>query len=406
MREQREEAVRSAGLAARAAVLQGNIQTATQLAKDTVDLAYKDRTLEAQNLIAQINYFQGIADDQTSQLLERDKRQYEAELAQIEELKTNIANAMVSGATQSEIATLNDPNTPDADKLALAQQITARGANEMRNLDIAQSQASIRASNASAQKAETDRLLNLAEAGNQDAIDALGLTTTDNSAPTADEIAYARQYASTGTIPSGLSSAGISFGKIQELAADLPKPDGTLVSRDTGVAPDGLSATEQTGYENLYNAINTDLPVLIEMYNKIEAGLGTGLVTGVKESVAPSDATVRYNQAKADFLAKLLVARSGAAVTEQEYERYANLIPGVFNTTFGIGSPGTEKLSGLQTQMETALNDKLATRGLSIYGYSTLDINGEEYTVGEIITSEYGQQGRVNPDGSITLINQ
>jgi len=32
-------------------------------------------------------------------------------------------------------------------------------------------------------------------------------------------------------------------------------------------------------------------------------------------------------------------------------------------------------------------------------------MGSETYTVGEIITSEYGQQGRVNPDGSITLIN-
>jgi len=141
--EDRENAVRTSGLAARAAVLQGNINTATQLAKDTVDLAFKDRQLEAENLLNQINYYQGIVDDQTGQLLEEDKRQYEAELGRIEELKTNIANAMVNGASQAEIAQLNDPNVDDATKLSMAQQITARGMNQMRNLDIAQAQASI-----------------------------------------------------------------------------------------------------------------------------------------------------------------------------------------------------------------------------------------------------------------------
>jgi hypothetical protein len=141
--EDRENAVRTSGLAARAAVLQGNINTATQLAKDTVDLAFKDRQLEAENLLNQINYYQGIVDDQTAQLLEEDKRQYEAELSRIEELKTNIANAMVNGASQAEIAQLNDPTVDDATKLSMAQQITARGMNQIRNLEIAQMNASI-----------------------------------------------------------------------------------------------------------------------------------------------------------------------------------------------------------------------------------------------------------------------
>ena len=154
--EDRENAVRTSGLAARAAVLQGNINTATQLARDTVDLAFKDRQLKAENLLNQLNYFQGISDQQTGQLLEQDKRQYEAELANIKELKDNIANAMVNGASQAEITQLNDANLDDASKLALAQSITARGANQMRNLDMEQSRASINASNASARNSDVN----------------------------------------------------------------------------------------------------------------------------------------------------------------------------------------------------------------------------------------------------------
>lgn len=148
--EDRESAVRMAGDAARAAVLQGNIETATQLAKDTVNLAFQDRQLESENMINQINMLQKSVDEETRQLLEQDKREYEADLARIEELKTNISTAMVNGATQSEIAQLNDPRMDDASKLALAQSITARGANQMRNLEMSQKSASIRASNASA----------------------------------------------------------------------------------------------------------------------------------------------------------------------------------------------------------------------------------------------------------------
>ncbi len=148
--EERENAVRNSGLAARAEVLRGNIETATALAKDTVTIAFQDRTLQAQNMLQQIEFLQGQVDDQTSQLLEQEKRDHEAELARVEELKTNISTAMVNGASQSEIMQMNDPTVDDATKLALAQSITARGANQMRNLDMAQKSASIRASNASA----------------------------------------------------------------------------------------------------------------------------------------------------------------------------------------------------------------------------------------------------------------
>lgn len=134
--EQKENAVRSAGLASRAAVLQGNIQTATQLAKDAVNIAYQDRTLKATNLLNQIEMLQGQVDKQDAQLLEEEKRGYEAELAAIKEVKDATANAMVNGATQAEISQLTDPTIDDATKLALAQSITARGNNEMRGLDM------------------------------------------------------------------------------------------------------------------------------------------------------------------------------------------------------------------------------------------------------------------------------
>lgn len=148
--EDRENAVRSAGLAARAAVLQGNIETGRALANDAVNIAMQDRTFQANAKIMQINQLKDVVDEETRQLLEVEKRNYEAELAKIEEVKTNVANAMVNGATQSEMAMLNDPNMSDDDKIALAQSITARGANQMRNLEMAQKSASIRASNASA----------------------------------------------------------------------------------------------------------------------------------------------------------------------------------------------------------------------------------------------------------------
>jgi hypothetical protein len=141
--EDREEAVRSAGLAARASVLQGNINTGRQLANDAVNIALQDRTFQANAKLQQINQLKEVVSEETRQLLQAEERTYEAELATIKELKENVSQAIVSGASQSEIATMNDPNTPDADKLALAQSIVARNARQDIALDRQAKQASI-----------------------------------------------------------------------------------------------------------------------------------------------------------------------------------------------------------------------------------------------------------------------
>ena len=135
--EQRENAVRRSGLAAQASVLQGNIQTATTLVNQAVQTAYQDRTLKNSNLLNQINDLSGTVDNQTQQLLDQEKARVEADQAAVKEVKDSVALAMQSGAaTPQEVAQLTDINATDADRLSLAQFITARGATEDRNLDV------------------------------------------------------------------------------------------------------------------------------------------------------------------------------------------------------------------------------------------------------------------------------
>lgn len=224
---------------------------------------------------------------------------------------------------------------------------------------------------------------------------------------TADEMAYAQQYASTGQIPTGLSTAGVSFGRIQELAADLPKPNGALVSTPTGVAPSTLNDTQKAGIVAMSEIVNETLPNMQKLWDEAQRTNlgGTGIVGGLASKVIPSQAMTRYLQARDEFLSKLLVARSGAAVTEPEYDRYAALVPSSFNGSLFLGSGGNTKLEGLQNLMTTDLDNKLNASDLSIYGYSKVKAGDDTYTVGEIVTNEYGQSGRINPDGSITLIN-
>lgn len=153
--EDRESAVRNSGLAARAAVLQGNLETASALAKEAVQIAYQDRTLKQQNLLSQLNDLSGVVDKQTQQLVDQAKAEAAEELRQIERLETEISNAMVNGASQSEIAQLTSSQLDDAAKLSLAQSITARGSNQMRNLDIQAKNAQIASSNRANQPGET-----------------------------------------------------------------------------------------------------------------------------------------------------------------------------------------------------------------------------------------------------------
>jgi len=324
----------------------------------------------------------------------------QAEKEQMQAIQNLALQAQMDGAPPAIVSEMMKSKTL-ADASALGGQFVGA-------LDREQQRASIRSSKANAARAETGRLLDLAEAGDANAISTLGLTMSDNSQPTRDDIAYARQYAATGKVPSGLSSADVSFGDIAELASDLPKQDGTLVDINTNVASGNLSSADNASFDALYNAINTDLPLMMEAWeemNSLGNFGGTGVVGGIASTVKPSEANTRFETIKADFTAKLVLARSGAAATEDEVNRYLALTPDIFNTPFGLGKDGSDKLDALNNQMTSAFDDKLTSRGLSVYGYSTVNVGSETYTVGEIITSEYGQQGRVNPDGSITLIN-
>ena len=102
------------------------------------------------------------------------------------------------------------------------------------------------------------------------------------------------------------------------------------------------------------------------------------------------------------FLSKLLVARSGAAVTEQEYARYAKMLPGTFNQMLFLGSDGLKKLNALEKSMKVNLDNSLNTTQTAIYGYTPVKVGDKEYKVGDIIEIN-GIQGTILPDGSISV---
>ena len=127
--EDRENAVRTVGLAAEAAVLQGSIETASTLINNAMTDFYSDRTLKNQNMIQQLEYFSGIADEQTKQLLGKEQRKYEADQKQVERVLSAVDSAVASGeASADEIKRITDPKTPDFEKERIANTVIARNA--------------------------------------------------------------------------------------------------------------------------------------------------------------------------------------------------------------------------------------------------------------------------------------
>jgi hypothetical protein len=96
--------------------------------------------------------------------------------------------------------------------------------------------------------------------------------------------------------------------------------------------------------------------------------------------------------------------QSGAALTAEEQSFYADYLPGRLSESFFLGQDSLKKIENFETIMNNKLDNKLRTYGLSIYGYSKVKIGDKEYTVGDLITNASGQVGRVNSDGSITLV--
>lgn len=128
--EQRENAVRNAGIAAEAAVLQGNIETASTLINQAMTDYYADRELKNENMIQQLDYFSGLADNETAQLLQKEQRKYEEDQEKIKYVKDSVNMALQAGASPAEISQLTSPDLTEDQKLSLAQKIVGSRAYE------------------------------------------------------------------------------------------------------------------------------------------------------------------------------------------------------------------------------------------------------------------------------------
>lgn len=276
--EDRENAIRSAGLAARASVLQGNIETASALVNQAVNLAYQDRQLRNTNLINQINDLRGVVDQETNQLLAKEQRKYEEDQRQILRAESSVDAAAQSGyATPDDIERMLSLSGDPKMQTDFARGIIARGAIQERILDQRVRNASLAASATSRRK----NLIELGMMGDPQAIAELGFD------PGQEIRDAAEQEAQEGVAQTKMAAAK----EIERLDATLADIE-TLLGNDAGLK----SSTGQ--FRNATIAGLT--PFVGENLTQISGGV---------------PGAVSLRQEKDDWLAKV-----GTVLTEEGFE--------------------------------------------------------------------------------------
>lgn len=220
----------------------------------------------------------------------------------------------------------------------------------------------------------------------------------------AELIAYAQQYASTGQIPTGMPKG--SFGIVSQYAKEIPKNDGVIVNRVTGVADSKSGAAEQQDFARMYNIIN-NAKRLAEI--DAERAKGAGALVG---KLFGSELQTKYSALRKSIVDDMQRMQSGAALTPDETKFYAGYLPGTFGQlSISSGYPGLNVPLGASTSnkineftqiMENRLRERLDVNGLAMYGYSTIETPGGSFKVGEIVQNADGKTGMVLPDGSIS----
>lgn len=160
----RQEAVEVGNQALLVQARQGNVATARQIAMDTVDLSFKDRQIELQALGQQIDVAMTFANQDQQRALNREQTVINNELRELEETRTAIDTAIMTGeASVEEMQQLTNPDVSDRDKRKISQLITARTTRNdreyekyLRSLKILQMDESILASRASSARANRD----------------------------------------------------------------------------------------------------------------------------------------------------------------------------------------------------------------------------------------------------------
>lgn len=366
-----------ADIAIRQSVAQNNLATAQNLVNRKIDLEFgdlKDQISYAQNFLNEYRDDLSKAEQNKLELQIKDGQQKLDDKKTLEDTKLKaLFEAQSNGADQGTIRAIQAATTPEEAFAAAGDYIGL--------MDRAYKQAQIANIRSEIEKRNSE---------------------SNGIGDPSQIIAYAQQYASTGTIPPGLPKG--TFGIVSQYAKELPKGTGTLVDKNTGIVPSSsnISSEKKDALISLYNAVQKADDLKTQFSNIIP-----GVIGGITGKISGSKAQNDYTTARDLALKELQYALSGKAITQPEYNYFAGLLPSRWNNAFFIGVNGEDKIDSFKKNVGDTLTNKLNGYNASIYGYSKVKVDGEEYTVGDIVKRrDDGLTGRINADGSVTLITQ
>jgi hypothetical protein len=168
------------------------------------------------------------------------------------------------------------------------------------------------------------------------------------------------------TEPTQISIPGIP-DKVIKNVINNRVAGGQLVSATTGDVPKNVTSAQQDGLLALsdlvkkteeYKALYTNLA------NEGATGyLGTGLVKGVKNSIAPSVNATALESLRSEITDLLARARSGAALTAFETAQYEAKLPTSYSADQIFGNPQTT-IDGLKSSLANTLDTKMKGYGI------------------------------------------
>ncbi len=156
---------------------------------------------------------------------------------------------------------------------------------------------------------------------------------------------------------------------------------------------------EAAGFAIRMQDAETTLSELGEKFTGVTSALG-----GVVPSLLKSEDRKKFEQAERNFINAVLRRESGAAIAPSEFDSGRKQY---------IPQPNDgEEVLALKTrnrQVVTQQNIQEAGRAFGSIKANlpalTVNIGGQDISVGTIITNGRGQRGRVNQDGSITIVD-
>lgn len=332
-------------LTARAQALQGQIETAQSTVNRSIDLKYSSIDARLNMYQAQLNALQPTLTKeekiraQAQQVLLDERKQVLEDQKNQEKQLSNFNIQMMAKYPSAGILPTDSYAATNAKVVKSKEYLQDQSMN---NLDVQYKQAQI----ANIQSEIAKRNIEGSGANYDPALIA----------------AYAQQYGSTGTIPSGIPKG--SFGVISQTAKQLPKPVGTLIDINTGVKSSSIGEEAQKSISALY-----DITRKVEDLKQMDTQRWGGLVAGALGKITGSENQARYISLRDEIVDLLARARSGAVLTADEEKRYADMLPGRFSEPFGAGTDSQIRIDNFAKNIAGSLDAKLKNYGLEIVGY-------------------------------------